>query len=177
MALSFTALPLAGLVQVASTAAEDARGAFARSFCRTEFAAAGHDFTPWQVSLSENHARHTLRGMHWQVAPGEEVKLVRCIRGAVHDVVLDLRPGSPSHGRHVGVALSATNRLALLIPRGCAHGFLTLTADAVVEYMMDAPFAPGCARGLRWNDPAFGIAWPAAPQVISERDATWPDHG
>ena len=177
MALSFEPLALPGLVLVTSAAATDERGAFARSWCRDEFAAAGLDFTPCQLSLSENHARHTLRGMHWQVAPGEEVKLVRCIRGAVHDVILDLRPASANYGRHVGVELSAGNRRALLVPRGCAHGFLTLTEDAVVEYMMDVPFAPGCGRGLRWNDPAFGLQWPAPPAVISARDAGWPDHG
>jgi len=102
---------------------------------------------------------------------------VRCVQGAAHDVALDIRPGSPTHGRHVAVTLSAQAGNALLVAAGCAHGFLTLADETVLEYMMDAPFVPELARGLRWNDPAFAIPWPAEPAVISERDAGWPDHG
>ena len=169
-----TALP--GVVEIRAEPAFDMRGAFLRTWCAESFAAAGLEFRPVQVSLSENRARHTLRGMHWQAAPAEETKLVRCLRGAVHDVALDLRPGSPACRRSVGVVLSAEARNALLIPRGVAHGFLTLTEDAVVEYMIDAPHASAQARGARWDDPAFGIAWPAPPAVISDRDRSWPDH-
>lgn len=169
-----TALP--GVVEVLADPIEDWRGAFLRSWCEAEFAAAGLDFRPCQISLSENRARHTLRGLHWQAPPAEERKLVRCLRGAVHDVAVDLRHGSLTRGRHFGVVLSAAARNALLIPGGCAHGFLTLTDDALVEYMMDAPHAPAQARGARWDDPAFGIAWPAVPAVISERDRSWPDY-
>ena len=168
-----TAIP--GVVEILAAPAEDHRGAFLRSWCRETFAAAGIDFVPIQISLSENTARHTLRGMHWQAAPAEEQKLIRCVRGAVHDVAVDLRPGSATRLRAVGVVLSAAARNALFIPAGCAHGFLTLTADAVLEYMIDAPYAPEHARGARWDDPAFGIAWPAAPAVIGERDRAWPD--
>jgi dTDP-4-dehydrorhamnose 3,5-epimerase len=167
-----TAIP--GLVEILPERATDDRGAFLRSFCAAEFAAAGIAFNPVQSSLSENLRRHTLRGMHWQAAPAAERKLVRCVRGAVHDVVLDLRPG-PGFGAHLGVALSAASGHALLVPAGCAHGFLTLTDDAALDYMMDVPFAPALARGLRWDDPRFAIPWPAAPVVISARDAAWPD--
>lgn len=170
-----TAIP--GVIEVLAAPAEDARGAFLRTWCRETFDAAGIAFDPIQISLSENRALHTLRGMHWQAAPAEERKLIRCVRGAVHDVALDLREGSPTRLRSVGVTLSAAARNAILIPGGCAHGFLTLTEDAVLEYMIDAPYAPEHARGVRWDDPAFGIAWPASPAVIGERDRRWPDFG
>jgi dTDP-4-dehydrorhamnose 3,5-epimerase len=173
----FRASPIAGVVEILPERVRDARGGFFRSFCAEEFAAAGIAFRPVQASFSENLARHTLRGMHWQAAPHEEVKLIRCVRGAVHDVALDIRTGSATRGKHVAVELSAEAGNAILIPAGCAHGFITLTDDAVLEYMMDVPFAPGFGRGLRWNDPAFAIPWPAAPAVISDRDATWPDVG
>jgi dTDP-4-dehydrorhamnose 3,5-epimerase len=172
----FRALDLPGAYEILPERARDERGAFFRSFCATEFAAAGLDFSPVQVSFSENPRRHTLRGMHWQAPPSGERKLIRCVRGAVHDVALDLRAGSATRLRHVAVTLSAEAGNAFFIPAGCAHGFLSLTEDAVLEYMMDVPFAPGLGHGARWDDPAFGIAWPAAPAVISDRDATWPDY-
>ena len=171
----FRATDLAGLVEILPERVRDARGGFFRSFCAEEFARAGLDFRPVQVSFSENPHRHTLRGLHWQEAPATERKLIRCVRGAVHDVAVDLRPRSATRGGHVAVTLSAEAGNAIFIPAGFAHGFLSLTEGAVLEYMMDAPFAPGLARGLRWNDPALGIGWPATPAVISERDATWPD--
>ena len=127
--------------------------------------------------MSENPRRHTLRGLHYQAPPAEEAKLVRCLRGAAHDVALDLRAGSPTYGRCFATVLSAEARNAVFIPRGCAHGFLTLVDDTVLEYMIDTPYAPDLARGLRWDDPAFGIAWPATPAVISPKDRAWPDHG
>lgn len=173
----FRGTAIAGLVEILPERARDARGAFFRSFCAAEFAAAGLDFLPVQASISENPHRHTLRGLHWQEPPAAERKLIRCLHGAVQDVAVDLRPGSETRGRHVAVMLTAEAGNAFFIPAGFAHGFLTLTEDAVLEYMMDVPFAPGLARGLRWNDPALGIAWLAEPRVISERDATWPDHG
>lgn len=173
----FRPTSIAGVVEVLAERARDSRGAFLRSWCRESFAAAGIDFMPVQISLSENPRRNTLRGMHYQAAPAEEQKLVRCARGAVHDVALDLRPGSASFGRSVAVVLDAAQGNALLIPRGCAHGFLTLTEDAVVEYMIDAPYVPDLGRGVRWNDPAFAISWPAEPAIISDRDRNWPDHG
>lgn len=171
----FRPTALVGVVEILPERAMDERGAFFRSFCPQEFAAAGLPFQPTQVSMSENTRRYTLRGMHWQAAPAQEGKLIRCIRGAVHDVALDIRPGSASHGRHVAVTLSAEAGNALFIPPGFAHGFLTLRDDSALEYMIDAPFQPALGRGLRWNDPAFAIPWPAQPVVISDRDAQWPD--
>lgn len=171
----FRPTPIAGVVEVLPQRQADERGAFLRTFCAEAFRALG--FAPSQISLSENPRRHTLRGLHWRAAPFEETKLVRCVRGAAFDVALDLRPGSPTRLRHVAVELSAQAGNALLIPRGCAHGFLTLRDDTTVEYLIDIPYAPGHDRGARWNDPAFAIAWPAAPSVIGTRDAAWPDHG
>ncbi|MGG5809213.1 dTDP-4-dehydrorhamnose 3,5-epimerase family protein [Falsiroseomonas sp. CW058] len=173
----FRPTAIAGLVELLPERHRDARGAFFRTWCAEELRRAGIDFAPSQMSLSENTHRHTLRGMHFRAAPKEEQKLVRCVRGAVFDAAIDLRPGSPTYLRHEAVTLSAEAGNAFFIPRGLAHGFLTLTEDAAVEYLIDLPYAPGHDRGVRWNDPAFGIAWPAPPAVIGERDATYPDHG
>jgi dTDP-4-dehydrorhamnose 3,5-epimerase len=154
----------------------DARGSFARLHCPDEFAAAGHPFTPAQTSLSRNPQAGTLRGMHHQPAPQAEAKLVRAVRGRIFDVAVDLRPASPTHRRWTATELSAENARALLIPEGVAHGFLTLEADTDVLYQISPAFQPGHEAGVRWNDPAFGIAWPAAPTLISERDAGYPDY-
>ena len=170
----FRPSPIEGVVEILPERVRDDRGGFFRSFCAEEFAAAGIAFRPVQASVSENLRKFTLRGMHWQAAPHEELKLIRCVRGAVHDVALDLRAASPTRGQHVAVTLSAAKGNAVLVPKGCAHGFLSLTDDAVLEYLMDVPFAAGFGCGLRWDDPAFAIPWPAAPAVMSERDATWP---
>jgi dTDP-4-dehydrorhamnose 3,5-epimerase len=167
-----TAIP--GIISIEARPARDDRGAFMRIWCRESFADAGIDFSPIQASLSENTLKHTLRGMHFQIAPAEEQKLIRCVRGAVHDVLLDLRPDQPSYLRHVAITLDSRAANAVFVPRGIAHGFLSLTDDAVVEYLIDTPYAPDLARGVRWNDPAFGIAWPAEPRVISARDNAWP---
>ena len=175
--MRFRPAGLPGAFEIIAEPALDPRGAFLRSWCRESFAAAGLDFAPNQASLSENTHRYTLRGMHLQWPPAAENKLVRCLRGAVHDVALDLREGSEGFGRSVAVVLSAAARNAFFIPAGCAHGFLTLTEDALVEYLIDAPYVPALATGVRWDDPRFGIAWPAAPAVISDRDRAWPDHG
>jgi len=171
----FTPTAVGGAVLVDPERREDERGFFARTWCAREFADAGLPAGLVQCSISWNARRHTLRGMHWQAAPHQETKLVRCTRGALLDVVVDLRPGSPTWLRHVAVELSADNRRALLIPPGAAHGFLTLVEGTEVLYQMDAFHAPEAARGARWDDPALGIAWPAAPAVISERDRTYPD--
>ena len=167
-----TAIP--GIISIEACPARDERGAFLRSWCRESFAAAGIDFTPIQASLSENTLKHTLRGMHFQAAPAEEQKLIRCVRGAVFDVLVDLRTDQPSYLRHIAITLDSKSGNAVFVPRGIAHGFLSLTDDAVVEYLIDTPHAPALARGVRWNDPAFGIAWPAEPKVISARDNAWP---
>lgn len=173
MRLNPTRLPMT--FEVVSDAHQDGRGSFRRSWCAESFAQAGVDFTPCQASLSTNHAAGTLRGMHWQAGAQAEQKLVRCVAGRIIDVALDLRPDSPAYLRWHAVALSADIGNALFLPRGVAHGFLTLTQGAVVEYLIDTPHVPDAARGARWDDPAFKIDWPQAPAVISDRDRTWPD--
>jgi len=153
----------------------DERGFFARVFCREEFAANGLNPDLAQGNVSFNHAKGTLRGMHYQAAPHQEAKLVRCTRGAIWDVALDLRPGSSTYLAWDGYELSDANRSMLYVPEGCAHGFLTLTDGAEVTYQMSAPYAPAAARGARWDDPAFGIDWPGEVVVINQRDASYPD--
>ncbi len=153
----------------------DDRGFFARSWCQREFAQHGLNPVLVQCNVSYNKLAGTLRGMHFQVAPHAEVKLVRCTRGAIYDVMLDLRPGSPTFKQHVGFELTADNRRALYVPEGFGHGYLTLTNDTDVFYQVTAFYAPDAASGVRWNDPAFGIVWPADVRLISERDAQYPD--
>lgn len=164
-----------GVRLIEAEPAADARGAFTRLYCPDEFAAAGIAFAPVQVNLSRNPAALTLRGMHYQEPPRAEAKLVHVTRGAIFDVALDLRRQSPAFRRWVGVRLDAASLSALFIPEGCAHGFLTLEPDTDVLYHMSRRFEPGWSRGVRWDDPAFAIDWPAPPQVISERDAGYPD--
>lgn len=173
--MRFFELPLAGAFRVELERHADDRGYFARTYCAREFAAAGLEPAVAQASISWNPRRGTLRGMHWQAAPHAEAKLVRCAQGRVHDVVVDLRPGSPTYLRHVAVELSAAEGNALYIPPGLAHGFLTLVDGCQVHYQMSTAHAPEAARGARWNDPAFAIEWPAAVEVLSDRDRTWPD--
>lgn len=153
----------------------DERGFFARSWCRREFEEHGLDPRLVQCNLSFNRSKGTLRGMHYQQAPFGEAKLVRCVRGALHDVIIDLRPHSPTYKQHFGVELSAENRSALYVPEGFAHGFLTLEDDTEVFYQMSQFYSAEHSRGLRWDDPAFGIWWPTEVRVISERDRTYPD--
>lgn len=153
----------------------DERGFFARAWDGEEFAARGLAPALVQCSLSYTRARGTLRGLHYQTAPHEEAKLVRCTAGAVFDVAVDLRPDSPTFKRWFGVELSAENRLALYVPEGCAHGLLTLTENSEVLYQMSALEAPEAATGVRFDDPAFGIEWPASVVVISDRDRSYPD--
>ncbi|MDB5499731.1 MAG: rfbD [Phenylobacterium sp.] len=174
--MRFSETGIDGVVVIDIEPREDARGAFARLQCPDEFAAAGHPFVPVQTSLSRNPHRGTLRGMHYQRAPHAETKLVRAVRGRMFDVALDLRTDSPSYRRWTSAELSAENGRALLIPQGVAHGFLTLEPDTDMLYQISPAFQPGHEAGVRWDDPAFAIAWPAAPQVISARDAGYPDH-
>jgi dTDP-4-dehydrorhamnose 3,5-epimerase len=155
---------------------EDERGFFARIWDPDEFSAAGLTPTLAQSSLSRNALRGTLRGLHFQRAPHQEVKLVRCVRGAVFDVVLDLRPDSSSYLRALGVELTHENGRALYVPEGCAHGYQTLLDDTDVLYFISRAYAPEAADGVRWDDPAFNIAWPdTARRTVSERDRSWPD--
>jgi dTDP-4-dehydrorhamnose 3,5-epimerase len=166
--------PLAGACVIDLEPLADERGFFARSFCRREFADHGLNPDIDQCSVSFNAARGTLRGMHFQIAPGAEDKLVRCTAGAIFDVIVDIRRTSASFGRWFGVELSAANRRQLYIPKGFAHGFLTLAEQSEVFYQISVPFLPTAARGLNWNDPAIGIGWPFAPSVVSARDAALP---
>jgi len=155
----------------------DHRGSFTRVFCRREFEEQGLEPFVAQASLSFNARRGTHRGMLYQAAPAEEVKVMRCVRGAIHDVVLDLRPESPTYLRHDAVVLSAENHLALYIPAGCAHGFQTLEDDTEVLYQMSEFYTPELGRGVRWDDPAFGIEWPLPEEaILLERDASYPDY-
>lgn len=172
----FRATAVAGAFVVEPELREDARGAFARTWCREEFAAQGLHPTLAQCSTSWNLRKGTLRGLHFQAPPFAEAKLVRCTRGSMFDVVLDLRPGSPTYLRHDAVTLTWQNRLALYIPEGCAHGFQTLEDGTEVFYQMSAAYAPASSGGVRWDDPAFGIAWPLAAPILNERDATLADY-
>lgn len=166
--------PLPGLAVVVPEPVEDDRGLFSRIWCAGTFRDAGLAFDPVQSGVSWSAAARTLRGLHWQEPPHAEAKLVRVTAGAAFDVAVDLRPGSPSRGRWHGVILSAGNRLAVFVPRGFAHGLLTLVEGTEVHYTMDAPYEPGAARGARFDDPAFAIEWPFAPSAVSERDLAWP---
>ena len=169
----FTELELPGAFIVAPERRADARGFFARTFCRDEFAAHGLAGVFVQCSTSYNARRGTLRGMHFQRPPHEEAKLVRCTRGAILDVVLDLRPDTATFRCWRALELTADNALAVFIPAGFAHGFQTLTDDTEVFYQITARYDPGAAGGVRWDDPAFGIDWPIRPPLLSPRDASY----
>jgi len=173
--MQITPTPLPGVMLVRAEPACDERGSFARLRCTATLAQHGIEFVPRQTSLSRSRRRGTLRGMHFQMPPSAETKLVQCLAGVIFDVALDLREGSPTFRRAFHAELSADNGLGLLIPRGCAHGMLTLSDDVAVLYHIDCDYDPGRSSGVRWNDPAFGIAWPMAPLTMSERDAAWPD--
>lgn len=173
MHIEATAIP--GVMHVKPDAHWDERGLFARTYDADNFAAAGLP-TAWpQCNVSWNRYRATLRGMHFQRRPHGEPKLVRCTRGRVFDVAVDLRPESPCFRDWIAVELAYERRNALFVPSGCAHGFITLEDDCELLYMMGDVFVPELAAGVRWNDPAFGIKWPFEPITISERDAGWPD--
>jgi dTDP-4-dehydrorhamnose 3,5-epimerase len=173
--LIFTPTSVEGVVVVDLEPRRDERGSFARTFCVDEFADHGLELSVKQASVSVNPTLGILRGMHYQADPRPEPKLVRCTRGRIFDVAVDLRPSSPTYCGWVGVDLDAETGNALFIPPGCAHGFLTTAAPAEVSYFIGARYAPELARGVRWDDSAFGIAWPSPPAVMSERDATYPD--
>jgi dTDP-4-dehydrorhamnose 3,5-epimerase len=153
----------------------DTRGFFARIFCEEEFGAHGLNPRIVQCSVSFNTQKGTLRGMHYQIPPHEEAKLVRCTAGAIHDVIIDLRPHSPTLRQWLAVDLTAENRRLLYIPQGFAHGFQTLVDHTEVFYAISDFYHPECARGIRWNDPAFQIPWPLQEVILSERDRTYPD--
>ena len=166
---------LAGAFVVELEPRVDARGFFARTFCQREFESAGLDGRVAQCSVSYNPVRGTLRGLHYQAPPHEESKLVRCTQGAIYDVIVDLRAQSPTLRQWFSIELSSENRLGLFIPKGVAHGFQTLTSGAEVLYQISPEYQPSAAKGVRWNDPTFGINWPDAQRTISERDRSHPD--
>lgn len=153
----------------------DERGFFARSWCREEFTKHGLNTDLAQCSISFNKKRGTLRGMHYQVKPYEETKLVRCTRGAIYDVIVDLRPESPTFKKWISMELSADNRRMLYIPPGFAHGFQSLIDDTEVFYHISTIYRPEFARGVRWNDPAFGIEWPVIEKILSRKDLQYPN--
>jgi len=176
--MTFNETQILGVFEIGIHRIKDERGFFARAWCRDEFEAHGLESTLLQCNISYNVRKGTLRGMHYQAVPFAEAKLVRCTRGAVHDVVLDLRSQSSTFGNWIAVRLTAENRNMIYIPKGCAHGFLTLEPDTEVFYQMSEVYKAESARGVRWDDPAFGIAWPEKVEVISERDRSYTDfHG
>jgi len=173
--MRFESLPIEGALRVSIEPHADPRGFFARTYCVREFAAHGISAAPVQASVSYNERRGTVRGLHFQWPPSQESKLVRCTRGQLYDVLLDLRPQSASYLRHVALTLDQDNHEAVFIPSGIAHGFQTLADKTEVLYQMSDFYAPELSAGVRWDDPAFNIPWPIATDVvIAERDATYP---
>jgi dTDP-4-dehydrorhamnose 3,5-epimerase len=166
---------LEGAFVIETEAAEDERGWFARLYDEQELASRGLASRFVQGSVAFNKERGTLRGMHYQEAPHAEAKLVRCQRGSVYDVIVDLRPGSATFKRWASVELSAANGRLLYIPEGLAHGYVTLEDESEALYLISSAYAPESARGVRWDDPAFGIEWPEEPRVMSDKDRAWPD--
>jgi dTDP-4-dehydrorhamnose 3,5-epimerase len=173
--LIFKETKLPGAFVIEPDQLADQRGFFARTFCRKEFEAHGINALVEQCNISFNKRKGTLRGMHFQVAPFAEAKLVRCTSGSIYDVIIDLRPSSPTFKQYFAAELSAENRAMLFIPEGFAHGFQTLQDDSEVFYQMGQSFSAEHARGVRWNDPAFGIEWPKDERIIIERDRNYPD--
>ena len=172
--MKFTPTNVAGALIVEQTPVSDERGWFARAWCEREFAEAGLSGGFVQANMSGNLKAGTLRGLHYQTADAPEAKLIRCIAGSIYDVVVDMRPDSPTYRNWFGVELSAENRKAVLAPAVCAHGYMALTDGAEAFYMVSAFYAPGAERGVRWDDPAIGVEWPLAPTVISVKDRALP---
>ena len=171
----FTETKLSGAFIIDVQRLRDERGFFGRSWCEDEFAAHGIFLPPVQANLSSNPSRGTLRGMHYQLPPHEETKLVRCTRGSIVDVIVDLREESPTYKQWLAVELTADSYRMLFVPGRFAHGFLTLEDNTDVAYQVSAKYTPGAERGLRWNDPAIGIEWPFEPILVSAKDAAHPD--
>lgn len=171
----FVETPLKGAFLVNLERREDSRGFFARAWCEEEVAALGLNIRVAQCNVSFNHRRGALRGMHFQVPPHTEARLIRCTMGSIHDVIIDLRPDSPTFLQHWTTLLSAQNRHAVYLPEGFAHGFQSLEDSTEVFYQMSAAYAPAANIGVRWNDPAFGLRWPLPVTDISDRDNTFPD--
>ena len=173
--MKFTQTPLKGAFLIDLEKRGDERGFFARLFCQEEFRQQALDTQFIQANNSHSTQKGTLRGMHYQLGAMAETKLVRCIKGSFYDVILDLRPDSSTFGQSFGAVLSAENRTMMYVPKGFAHGFLTLEEDSEVIYLVSQVYSKELERGVRWNDPHFAIAWPEVPQVVSERDQSHPD--
>ena len=173
--VNFQETTLKGVFKIELERIEDERGFFARTFCRNEFESHGINSKLSQCNISYNKKKGTLRGMHFQMRPHEEVKLVRVTTGVVYDVILDLRRDSPTFRQWIAIELSADNRKSVYIPEGLAHGFQTLQDDTEVFYQMSEPYHAESARGVRWDDPAFNIEWPVQKKIISTRDSHYPD--
>jgi len=171
--MRFTRLDIAGAVVIDPTPHQDERGRFMRAWCLSEFAENGINFIPLQANLGLSIHRGTVRGMHFQVEPALEAKLVRCTGGSMFDVVLDVRPASPTYGQWYGAELSAENGRMLFLPEGCAHGYQTLDDNTEMYYMASTVYTPSAAHGIRYDDPAFGIRWPLPVSSISEQDRNW----
>jgi dTDP-4-dehydrorhamnose 3,5-epimerase len=174
--MKFIATDLEPSMIIAMERHEDDRGSFARAWCRQEFADHGLDLDWVQMNVSTSRRRGTIRGLHYQVPPWQEAKLVRCVRGAIHDVIVDLRPGSPRQGQWIAVELRAGDDRWLYVPRGFAHGFQAVADDTEVMYLISQFYHPAAERGLRHDDPGLAISWPLSPSVISSKDAAWPDY-
>ncbi|HEX6958878.1 MAG TPA: dTDP-4-dehydrorhamnose 3,5-epimerase [Ferrovibrio sp.] len=172
--MKFREVGLSGAFLIDIERRSDERGFFARTWCRREFAALGIDIDWLQASVSVSRRRGTLRGMHYQAAPHGEAKLIRCSRGAIYDVIVDLRSESPTYRQWAGIPMSADSYRMLYVPKGFAHGFQTMTDDAEVTYLISEYYVAEAGRGLRHDDPALGIAWPLPVSSISDRDASWP---
>lgn len=170
----FTETRIPGVLVVELEKREDPRGYFARAWCATEFEKHGLP-TFVQTNMSLSRQRGTIRGLHYQAAPHGEAKYMRCIRGAIFDVAVDVRPDSPTYKKWIGVELTADNRKALFIPEGLAHAYQALTDDAEVIYSSSCAYAPGAERGIRWNDPAFNVEWPIVEALVSDKDKKWAD--
>jgi dTDP-4-dehydrorhamnose 3,5-epimerase len=175
--MHFHQCTIEGAWRIEPTPHEDQRGRFMRAWCADEFARQGIAFTPVQANMGLSHSKGTIRGMHYQVAPALEAKLVRCTRGALFDVIVDLRPASPTYLRWYGEELTPGNGRMLYVPEGCAHGCQAIQDDTEFHYMASAVFAPGHATGVRYDDPALAIAWPLAVSLVSEQDRNWPAIG
>lgn len=172
--MQFTETEIIGVMVIDPSPHGDERGRFMRAWCSREFSEHGLDFTPVQANMGLSLRKGTIRGLHLQNAPALEAKLVRCTRGVVFDTALDLRPESPSFGKWFGVELSAENGRMLYVPELCAHGFQSLTDNAEILYMTSQFYTPSAVRGIRFDDPAFGICWPMAATVVSQQDRGWP---
>ena len=171
----FTETPLSGAYLIDVEPRHDERGFYARAWCRREFEACNLVPDIMQANVIFNHRAGTLRGLHYQVAPAAETKIFRCIKGAIFDVIIDLRESSPTYKQWFGTELAATSRRMLYVPRGFAQGFITLADETELLYQVSAFYTPACERGVRYDDPAFGIEWPLRPSVMSEKDRRWPD--